>query len=505
MAAIFRPWCLWKRLLRPLLHWRQQILAQLQPAPDSADYRAWRHRFMLDRLSICLWVAIVFFTTNIAVQLFQLFSDSSLIQDNITKVVGDPTLFERLKMTGIAALITVPLLLTLCGFVMKSRWGRRHPEWVFLGLSFSINLVPGHIIPTLFGIPNMPDATSFMAQAILIPVYWRLHLISQLIPIIYYISVYPILGLTMVGRQSIYDSSLVVSLVTICLICNLGVYLYERLKRSEFEAQRRLQVFFHTISHDLRTPVIGASMLLRSLLPKANQGKIHVDVEVIEQLAEGGDRLLNLMNTLLDNHASEVDESTLNRQSVQMRSLVDSVLADLQPLCDRNRIHLSNYVSSTLPSIQVDPQHIWRVWCNLINNALRHNPPGIDLTLRAETIKVDPKNLKELDNFARKNDQFADKVSISKLKSSSLSHPKTTEPWLFCSVQDTGLGIPSDQCSGLFELYSRGSHARYVPGLGLGLYVCRQIVHAHNGKIGVVSQPGAGSTFWFALPLKSHV
>jgi signal transduction histidine kinase len=493
---------LWNRLSKPINRWRQHILKQLQPAPDSADYRAWRHRFMLDRLSICLWVAIVLYTANVSVQLFQLFFDSRQIQDDLMKFLGDATLFERLKITGLVSLVTVPVLLMVCGFLMKSRWGRRHPEWLFLGLSFSVNLIPAHIIPTVFGIPNVPDIILFMAQAILMPVYWRLHLISQLIPIAYYIGVYPILGLTNLGNRPIYDSGVLLSLVTICLICNLGVYLYERLKRSEFEAQRRLQIFFHTISHDLRTPVIGASMLLRSLLPKAEQGQVQVKTEVIEQLAEGSDRLLDLMNALLDAHVSEVDASTLNRKPVQMRSLVDSVLTDLHPLLERNRIRLINHISTDLPTINVDPQHIWRVWCNLINNALKHNPPNIQLTIHAELIHSDQHHPKELHETAQKMAQFYSHSANPLPKIDSPSPTKTTQFWLFCSVQDTGIGITPEHCSKLFELYTRGSHSRYIPGLGLGLYVCRQIITAHQGQIGAISQPGQGSMFWFALPLE---
>ncbi|MEM9767483.1 MAG: sensor histidine kinase, partial [Cyanobacteria bacterium P01_D01_bin.71] len=57
------------------------------------------------------------------------------------------------------------------------------------------------------------------------------------------------------------------------------------------------------------------------------------------------------------------------------------------------------------------------------------------------------------------------------------------------------------QRSRLFELYARGRQSRYIPGLGLGLYLCKQIITAHGGDIGVVSQPGRGSLFWFTLPL----
>ncbi|MFE1743984.1 sensor histidine kinase [Coleofasciculus sp. H7-2] len=72
---------------------------------------------------------------------------------------------------------------------------------------------------------------------------------------------------------------------------------------------------------------------------------------------------------------------------------------------------------------------------------------------------------------------------------------------LRCTIQDNGVGIPPQQQQRLFELYYRGVHSRYMPGLGLGLYLCQQIIKAHQGKIGVISQPGCGATFRFTLPV----
>jgi signal transduction histidine kinase len=66
------------------------------------------------------------------------------------------------------------------------------------------------------------------------------------------------------------------------------------------------------------------------------------------------------------------------------------------------------------------------------------------------------------------------------------------------------VGIIQAQQKRLFQLYSRGARARYMPGLGLGLYLCQQIIKAHGGEIGVESQLDRGSTFWFTLPCCSE-
>ncbi|MGZ7186052.1 sensor histidine kinase, partial [Streptococcus pyogenes] len=75
------------------------------------------------------------------------------------------------------------------------------------------------------------------------------------------------------------------------------------------------------------------------------------------------------------------------------------------------------------------------------------------------------------------------------------------DDWVYCTVTDTGVGIPPEQCDRLFDPYFRGSGKPKSVGLGLGLYLCKQIVQAHTGQIGVESQPGAGTMFWFTLPV----
>jgi signal transduction histidine kinase len=72
-------------------------------------------------------------------------------------------------------------------------------------------------------------------------------------------------------------------------------------------------------------------------------------------------------------------------------------------------------------------------------------------------------------------------------------------------VQDNGIGIPATQLPDLFRLYTRGAKAKRMPGLGLGLYLCQQIITAHQGEIGVFSQPNAGSCFWLTLPISSSL
>ncbi|MBE7379898.1 MAG: HAMP domain-containing histidine kinase [Leptolyngbya sp. SIO1E4] len=336
----------------------------------------------------------------------------------------------------------------------------------------------------------------------LLPLRWPLHLISQLLPIVYYTVVLPLLGINGVGNisifNSVYSAGTFIEIGWVCLICNVGVYVYERLRRSEFESRRELQIFLHTISHDLRNPVMGSSMVVKNLLNKAADGYAKVSAPVLERLLQGSDRQLALINALVEAYHADGKGITLHCQPVQFSTVVETVLADIEPKRLHNKVELHNTIDPNFPLVRADPTHLWRVLSNLIDNALKHNPPGIHLTLSADVIKA-----------ARCSTTRDDLISSNPQSLPQPFHKKISNikslPMLLCRVQDDGIGIPRSQCQRLFELYSRGQRARYMPGLGLGLYLCQQIVTAHGGEIGVISQPDIGSTFWFTLPLDTSV
>ncbi|HEY9638942.1 MAG TPA: ATP-binding protein, partial [Coleofasciculaceae cyanobacterium] len=148
-------------------------------------------------------------------------------------------------------------------------------------------------------------------------------------------------------------------------------------------------------------------------------------------------------------------------QPAELSQIVAGAIADLQPILDREQTHLDNRISVDLPRIQVDPLQLARVYQNLMANALKHNPPGLILILDAD----------------REGN------------------------WLHCTVTDNGVGMDVKQCERLFDPYFRGDQKPRSVGLGLGLYLCRQIIQAHGGVIGVQSEPNQGTSFWFTLPL----
>lgn len=327
------------------------------------------------------------------------------------------------------------------------------------------------VIGTWFGIPSPPDPRFFLAQSLLIPVRWRWHAISQLVPILHYALVYPLLGMTKIGNQDFYNSysiQLSIDLVWMGAISILSVYLYERLKRSDFESQRRLRGAINAISHDLKNPAMGISVILQGLLLKPDR-LLSIDRQILEQLLASSHRQIDLIKSILTAQSAEVKASLLtDLQPCQLRGILDEIIEDLAPIVSQNHMKIIDLIDPDLPPIYTDKIQLGRVFNNLISNTIVHNPRGTQIEIRAEVIH-DRQNC-----------------------------------WIRCSIRDNGVGIPSQQRPYLFDLYARGNNAKRMPGLGLGLYLCRQIIVAHNGEIGFNAPVDGGSEFWFIIPIISN-
>lgn len=259
------------------------------------------------------------------------------------------------------------------------------------------------------------------------------------------------------------------------------------------KAEETLRIFLHSVSHDLRNPVTGMLMVLNNVLsrswsivneeqPQSSNGKGTTFNlrSILERMATSCDRQLHLINSLVEAHASEVWGVPLERQPLQLHTLTQRLVEDWEPMLANHQAILQDKISAELPLLWVDPHQLWRVFENLIANALKHNPPGVTLTLSAETVEVG--NLKLADE------------EIGSIEPSQIE-------WVRCCVADNGIGMTAEQCASLFELYTRGAVTQRTTGLGLGLYLCRQIITAHGGEIGVMSSPSSGATFWFTLPV----
>jgi PAS domain S-box-containing protein len=231
-------------------------------------------------------------------------------------------------------------------------------------------------------------------------------------------------------------------------------------KMQELEELSQLKdSFLHAVSHDLRTPLMGSLLVLKELLTHSGDS-IAISRSVILRMVESSDRQLRLLNSLLDAHYNEIQGMELYLEPTALSTLIPEILLDLTPFITASQATLTSLVPPALPICLADPIQLRRVFENLITNALNHNLRGIHLTVQAN-------------------------LEATRIR---------------CSVQDNGEGIEAEDCKYLFERYTRSSRSHRTPGIGLGLYLCRQIISAHGGEIGVTSKPGKGSTFWFTLP-----
>ncbi|BBD63989.1 multi-sensor signal transduction histidine kinase [Nostoc commune NIES-4072] len=593
--------------------WCRQTFSAPIKDETTTLYRDWRNRFLWQRLRLWLWLALMCLLSFALRDIYGLFFPFAELQQ----------LPEVLRTQRLVINIAMLLNILICLALHKTKLGRNHPDLLFLGSSWSISLA-SQLFATIRGFA-LPDTIGwsllFLSQAVLIPVCWILHLLTQMSVLIYYFGVNTALGLKtpILDHPEIYNVTFILYIFWFCAICDIGVYLYDRLQRSEFYAHKELEsayqklkvaeakyrsifenavegifqsspdgryitanpalariygyslaeevtanstvieqlyvepnrraefvrlmekygsvsefesqiyrrdgsivwisekayavrdeqgkllyyeglieditqrkqteeelrVFFHAVSHDLRNPVLGTLMVLKNLLNSGGSGTgdwgqgriieevssqssipnpqspIPVSRSILERMIQSSDRQLNLINSLMEAHISEVQGVVLQRQPVQLLTVVEAAVADLEPLLEQNQAKLTNLVSADLPLVNADPTQLWRVFSNLIVNALKHNAPGLLLTI----------------NATREGEM------------------------IYCTVSDNGVGISQQQSDRLFELYFRGASIRNSVSLGLGLYLCKQIIHAHGGEIGINSALNAGAAFWFTLPI----
>ncbi len=298
--------------------------------------------------------------------------------------------------------------------------------------------------------------------------------------------------------------------------------------RERQKAEQALRTFLHSISHDLRNPVTGMLMVLKNLLDRPGLGVRSQESEVksepeltansgqgtislrstLERMADSCERQLNLINSLVETHEYEVWGVPLQCQPLLLHTLTQRLVEEWEPMLMSNQATLKNLVSPELPSLYADPNQLWRVFSNLIANALKHNPPGVTLTLNAEVIDQELGD----EEIRRWGDQVLGSLGEENSHSplplipkggAEFPTPQSKIKMVRCCVTDDGIGMTAEQCDRLFELYTRGTSTRRTTGLGLGLYLCHQIITAHGGKIGVVTRPKDGATFWFTLPVSA--
>ncbi|NJM98368.1 MAG: PAS domain S-box protein [Phormidesmis sp. RL_2_1] len=266
------------------------------------------------------------------------------------------------------------------------------------------------------------------------------------------------------------------------------------------------------VSHELRTPLTSIHTSLK-LMATGRLGHLSEDgKQMLEVVDENTDRLVRLVNNVLDLQRIEAGEVTMDARECEVGELIAEAAEAMQSIAQQHNMVIK---TQAVPlSVWADSDYIIQALTNLLGNAIKFSTPGnaIHLQVCPYMIKpVLPQNLPrhvadKLSVDKLSVDKWsADKLSADKLRPSLEPQTARRKPRAMAlfSVQDDGQGIPTDKLNSIFERFQQvdSSDSRRKGGTGLGLTICRKIVEQHSGRIWAESKMGVGSCFYFTIPL----
>ena len=245
-----------------------------------------------------------------------------------------------------------------------------------------------------------------------------------------------------------------------------------RLKHSVDERDqiaRQREDFVSRLTHDLRTPLVAADRML-ILFQQGALGELAPSMqEAIAIMVRSNQNLLQMVNTLLEVYRFEAGRKNLTFLPVDLQELLGEVVKQLTPLAQEKGLSLD--LDFGHPSkVMGDRLELHRLFTNLVGNAIKFTDAGSVTIRQNSTSALATTNINKQSNY----------ITIE--------------------VEDTGSGIPCEEQVTLFERFRPGCHKR--SGSGLGLYLSRRIVEAHQGSIQVKSEVGKGSVFVVSLPVE---
>lgn len=219
---------------------------------------------------------------------------------------------------------------------------------------------------------------------------------------------------------------------------------------------------FSTTAHELKTPITTLKLLIELYISRNKKGLAHVPINELKIMNQELNRLTSLVDDLLD--ASTLGEGKLNLriQTLNLTALVADIVKQTRILTNDHKIEFDEDIGTDI-SIATDPNRLTQVLLNLITNATKYSPANTAI-----------------------------RISVKKYKNN-----------VRVSVKDQGEGLSGEMQSKVFERYYQADRFS-TKGIGLGLYITKEIVDKLKGKIWLKSKINKGSTFAFSLPLSSN-
>ncbi|HSU56942.1 MAG TPA: response regulator [Candidatus Dormibacteraeota bacterium] len=242
----------------------------------------------------------------------------------------------------------------------------------------------------------------------------------------------------------------------------------QELKKSNESLVRKneeIQNFYHTLSHELKTPLTSAREFVSIVIDGLAGPLVPRQLEYLEIARDSCDQLRACINDLLDATLIETGKVKMDIKPAPLAPLLHKVTLAMGRTAEVKGIEIVEQLQPGLPDVAIDEHRMIQVVSNLFTNALKYTSAGGTIVLKAGVVPNRPELVR-------------------------------------VSVADNGCGIPKKEQERIFEhLYQiKSGDAATEKGIGLGLYLCREFVELHGGTISVESEPGKGSTFAFVLP-----
>lgn len=313
-----------------------------------------------------------------------------------------------------------------------------------------------------------PAGTPPIAYAIFPPLIWASLRFNTrfVITAIFFMSILAIFN-TALDVGPFADGALSESLIYLQIylgVISVSSFIFGAVISERDRLEKRKDDFLSMASHELKTPVTSMKIysdILRKYLVDNEDPKL---TKVVNNIIGQTDRMKELVSDLLDVSRIEAGKLTFTMVDFQMDELIQDVIDGMQPSTDK---HTFIYKSKQGITVYGDKYRIYQVVTNLLSNAIKYSPQGGDITIKV--VKEEKK--------------------------------------VIVSVKDKGIGVADDQKEKIFDrLYQAGEmQEKTYPGLGMGLYISKEIVRRHRGEIWVESEKDKGSIFYFSLPRKSKI